>query len=719
MANNNDGQIVLGLDIPKTVSQINADISKLQDKLNQVKATGALDTSETVKQINAQITALQSQLKTIEIKTNIDPKALQSVQKAEKQVANSQEQAYKNAQKELKKLYDLRIEYAKIDNPNNNQKYLYENAIKEQEKVWRKAYANTSEPENWNVQKRLELQRQEVAMQEKLENAYDKTFVAKKKVDEIQHSLNVKDYDVQLKSFETALRKAGFEGTELENKLNGIKTALNNLRTSATGDNIIPDTVVENARLLDVEIEKISNDIKLIKLDDSLVADDIRVSDTITKLNEQLRKNTKYSNEAKEKIEAWIGELKKGNVAVSRLKEINSETKALHHQMANLGKIGKSFFETFSSGVTKFIGWAISSVSVMDVWNTIKQGVDELKELDSILTEISKTSELTKSQLKELGNIAFESASKYGESASTYLISIQEMYRAGFDNAKEMAELVTLAKKAGDMETSSSVDYVTATSAAYDYEGSIKDLTRVLDGQNYITNNAAISMQDMADAISEAASIASQYGVEVNELSALIAVAVSKTRESGSEVGTALKSLFVNLQDTTSKPIREAFDAVEISMTKIVNGAEQLKTPIELIKELSVVFNQLPEGDIKRTNILNDIAGKYHANTFAAILSDLDSYNDMLELYSQGMGSAAIEAEKSANNWEGATKRISNSTNDLIQNFVQSDFIIGVLNAVNELIVGVDKLTESFGALGTIGIGAGLFAGIKNVGTVQ
>ena len=71
---NNDGQIVLGLDIPKTVSQINADIKKLQNQLKQIKATGALDTSSTVKKINAQIAALQSQLKTININANLDTK---------------------------------------------------------------------------------------------------------------------------------------------------------------------------------------------------------------------------------------------------------------------------------------------------------------------------------------------------------------------------------------------------------------------------------------------------------------------------------------------------------------------------------------------------------------------------------------------------------------------------------------------------------------------
>lgn len=69
---NTDGKIVLGLDIPKTVSQINKDIIKLQKQLKHVKATGALDTSPTVKQINSQIATLQAQLKAIDINANIN-----------------------------------------------------------------------------------------------------------------------------------------------------------------------------------------------------------------------------------------------------------------------------------------------------------------------------------------------------------------------------------------------------------------------------------------------------------------------------------------------------------------------------------------------------------------------------------------------------------------------------------------------------------------------
>ena len=77
------------------------------------------------------------------------------------------------------------------------------------------------------------------------------------------------------------------------------------------------------------------------------------------------------------------------------------------------------------------------------------------------------------------------------------------------------------------------------------------------------------------------------------------------------------------------------------------------------------------------------------------------------------------EAEKSANNWEGSLNRLNNTINNIISNVENSDFIIGTINSVNDLLELVNKLTSSLGSLGTIGLGAGLFAGIKNVGQAK
>ncbi len=505
---------------------------------------------------------------------------------------------------------------------------------------------------------------------------------------------------------------------ELNKKGINLKTSLDTATTKQELHNLAKQLQpILKSIGIDIDTSKITsafNQITRQMQNAGKVADSLRVNDTITKLNEQLRKNSAYSSDAKKQIKSWITELESTNVAESRLKEINSQARQLHSNMAQAGKIGKSLSQTFKDGAKSFIEWTTASGAVMEVVTSIRQGVSELKELDNILTEISKTSDLTSKQLDKLGDSAFESASKYGKKASDYLTGVQEMYRAGFDNAEEMAELSVLAQSAGDMETDSANDYLMATNAAYKYKGSVEELNKVLDSQNYITNNAAISMKDIADATTETASVAAQYGVQINELSALIATATANTRESGSEVGTALKSILINLQDITSKPVTSTMDKLGISMFKVVDGAERLKTPIELIYELADAYNSLPEGHEDRALILNEIGQKRHANTLASILSDMESYHSMLDLYnnSSAENSAFREAQKSAENWSGTWNKVKNSWSDLLQNFANTDTIVGALNILNELIGALDKL----GAMGTIGLGAGFYAIYKNFG---
>lgn len=222
-------------------------------------------------------------------------------------------------------------------------------------------------------------------------------------------------------------------------------------------------------------------------------------------------------------------------------------------------------------------------------------------------------------------------------------------------------------------------------------------------------------MVDMASATTQAGSMASQTGVTIEQLSALVGTAVARTKKSGNEIGTALKALFINLQNTQNSKITSTFDDIGISMTKMVGDSELLKTPIELIQELATVYNALPEGSIQKQNILMNIGQKHHANVLSSILSGIDDYNKMLTDYSQGTGSAAVEAEKSANNWEGSLAKLSNSFTKFIGNFANSDAIIFVVNSLTTLVDVLNDLTTALTPLGTIGAGAGIFAFFKNL----
>mgnify|MGYP003291639666 CR=1 FL=1 len=793
MPNSNNGQVVLGLDIPKTVNQINADIKKLEKQLEQVKATGVLDTDKTVKQLNAQIKSLQTQLKTIEIKATVDQKSIQktgqqigsqiknttkgssvaseilNASDLDKQgktyilkVSNTIEATKKEIQSKLRNSGYFDIEIKGVEKANGQIKSIIVNATNAK-----------------GVLEQLNFERAKMQKGGKVTNALVQTDDVKvlgtisSSIDKVQGNLStlkskweeqgvlVGDFKTKVEQLENSIVSVGSKGelSGLESQIKALKTEASQIAevnkiqlsiddksyeaeiariakgfTALSGDaneakthvqalqndyKKMQDATDDNSRLqaeknYQLALAKTKNELIIAQAEAKEYVDVLRVNKLRNDIQDWLKKNTAATKEAKDAMQSYLNMLDSDKVSYLDFNTAKSGMDDWDTAMRQAGKLGNSITETFKQGAKSFLEWTTASGAVMEVWTSVKQGVKELKELDDILTEISKTSDLTEKQLAKLGDTAFESASKYGKTASDYLTGVQEMYRAGFDNAEEMAELSILAQSAGDMETNSANDYLLATNAAYKYKGSVEALNKVLDSQNYITNNAAISMQDIADATTETASVAAQYGVQISELSALIATATANTRESGSEVGTALKSILINLQDTTSKPVTDTFNALGISMTKVVNGAEQLKTPIELIYELANAYNSLPEGDVMRATILNEIGQKRHANTLAAVLSDMESYHKMLDLYnsSSAENSAFREAQKSAENWSGTWNKVKNSWSDLLQNFANTDAIIGALNAVNGLINGLDKL----GAVGTGLLGAGIFASVKNAG---
>lgn len=88
----------------------------------------------------------------------------------------------------------------------------------------------------------------------------------------------------------------------------------------------------------------------------------------------------------------------------------------------------------------------------------------------------------------------------------------------------------------------------------------------------------------------------------------------------------------------------------------------------------------------------------------------------MLQDYADGAGSMATEAEKTANSWEGSLNRLSNTWTDTVGNIANSDAIITILNGLNGLLGVVNSITSALGSWGSIGLGAGIFAGVKNIG---
>lgn len=210
-------------------------------------------------------------------------------------------------------------------------------------------------------------------------------------------------------------------------------------------------------------------------------------------------------------------------------------------------------------------------------------------------------------------------------------------------------------------------------------------------------------MKDMSEATTIAASMASELGVKENQLSAIIGTIESRTKAGGNEIGNAIKSLLINVQNINNDKIADTFKKIGVAQTEFINGSEKMRNPIDTLEDLANVFNSLDKNDPLRNEILTNIGQKYQANKLSALLSGWSDYEKMLKDYDAGMGSASVEAQKSASNWEGSLNKLSNSWTALVQNFANSDGIITATNALDGLIKGVDKFATLPNILGLAG----------------
>lgn len=524
--------------------------------------------------------------------------------------------------------------------------------------------------------------------------------------------LNAKIDDKNLKhEIDSALNKVSFKDIDAL-KIDGSKTKLK-LRK------VIADTkefVEKNPISVGINYENRRN-----KLDNDLT--------TYLNRNTKIEESATLLKEA-ENVRTLIG-------AINDKKSLREATDAFQLYKSSVASVGfntKSTTDKIKSmlGQVSKLGSTLGIASM--AVNHFVRSMKTLRENDTILTEISKTSELTKQQLRELGDEAFKTAGKYGQLSSNYLLAVQEMARSGYEDAsRELGELSLLTQSAGDMTADSANNYLLATDAAYKYSGSVEKLNAALDGANFISNRNSASLTDIADATRVSASFAANAGVAIDELTAAEATMIATTKRSGSEIGRAFRSIVLNLQQVSGEFDGEVIDeeqlkkvesrchSMGVELEYMKDGIATLRNPMEVLKELAAVYNSLPDSSADKQGLISDLGGKYHANALSALLSRWDIYEKMLGEFSQGTGSALEEAEKTADSWEGRLHSLQNSFDSFVNTLTDKEAVKGGVTFFDRLIQGAEGFIDIFGELPTVltAVNSSMVALNKDYGVTQ
>lgn len=357
----------------------------------------------------------------------------------------------------------------------------------------------------------------------------------------------------------------------------------------------------------------------------------------------------------------------------------------------------------------------------------MQEAITDLKEINTLLTQLSKSgSYVTNSSLEHLKHESFEVSGKYGKKAASYLSDVQEASNAGYQNASDIAGLSTAVQSAGDMSAELANQFIYTTDQAYELGGSVEKLSDILDGSTNISMRHAVTLSELAEGMSAVSSHAASLGVSANETAAILGAMIASTHQGGSEMADAFQTILLYINQITDEEAGITTDGLAqyeaacrtlgVSLYETKNGINSLRDPLDVIRDLAREYSRLDSMDIRKADLLSAVGGGTNAEGLHAILENYSLYEEMLQNYSQGAGSLDMAARKTADSWEGSLNRLSDTWTETIGNIADSDAIVTIIKSLNSLLSAGNSLTGWLGSAGTIGLGAGLLAGIKNVG---
>lgn len=377
--------------------------------------------------------------------------------------------------------------------------------------------------------------------------------------------------------------------------------------------------------------------------------------------------------------------------------------------------------DSFVRVAGKMALWQVMGNAIAGLKRSFTEALETMKDVDDEMVTIRKVTGATTEELNRIEKQAYDTASAYGVAADEYLNSVANFSRAGYgEQASALAELATKTQIVGDTDAETAQQFLLSMDAAYKYQGSIEQLTKVLDGANEIDNNYATSIEKIAEGLGKVAPIAAQAHVGADELTAAIGTITAVTQRSGTEAATALRALFLNIIGDTKTEIDEGVtwttgeiaglrDVIKLYAKDAYDAAQASGDVINPMKAIAGLSQSMKDGFLTEQQLMemvSDIGGKLRTSQLLALIQNWDMYESMLGDYADAVGSADKEVENALDSWTRKTEILHNKWTEFISNLVETDTIKGALDQVIALVEFLDSDT------GRLVIQLGLMVGV-------
>jgi len=228
-----------------------------------------------------------------------------------------------------------------------------------------------------------------------------------------------------------------------------------------------------------------------------------------------------------------------------------------------------------------------------------------------------------------------------------------------------------------------------------------EEATRVADLLAAASFDAQGEIVDFAYAFQQAASVANQSGITIEQTTALL-TQLARAGLQGSDAGTSLRTTLLRLTPTTKEAAQFA-KALGVQLDENLTLGQQLPQVIEQYRTALLQLNP-----VQRTTVLNQIFGQDAIRAASIIFSQNRNALDELVRSQDRTGEAARLNEARAKGLGGAFRGLSSNLDTLAINFGEltdgplEDFVRGLsdmVDGLNKAVAGVDDLASVVGGI--------------------
>lgn len=414
--------------------------------------------------------------------------------------------------------------------------------------------------------------------------------------------------------------------------------------------------------------------------------------------------------------------------------EIESAMNALNHKSRELRdedqRKRSSMGGQLANAMRKVPVWTSAMEIFYGTLNQIRQGFQQLLDLDAAMVNLQKVTESSKLELEAFKSQASAIGKELGVVATEVVKATTEFQKLGYtlEQSTMLGKNTILYANVGDMDVETASGNLVSTIKGFnvvvDEQG--HNVRNLVDMFNEVGNNFAVSSEGIGEALKRSSAVMYEAGNTIEESVGLVASANAVIQDP-KKVGNALKTIAMRLRGVSDEgedvsqlvpDLQIMFERINKEFNLIGDNALNLmeadgttfKSTYEIFDQIQQVWDKL--SDIERANLVETMGGKHQGVVVSAIINNWKDAESAAQTAGNSAGSALREFEAYMDGFEYKIGQLQNALEHFWTTVINDDAIKGLIDGLTNLIEVLTDVVDTVGA-GTLlsvlsGIG-GLF----------